>query len=99
MFIIDTLFMINYTVLYMQYCCNSTVATVLLQQYCCNGRAPARRAPARRAPARRAAPRRRRPRGGGPSAGARAAGARSGGLGVIRYIQIRKEKLGQDKTR
>ena len=27
MFIIDTLFMIKYTVLYMQYCCNSTVAT------------------------------------------------------------------------
>ena len=36
MFIIDTLFMINYTVLLQQYCCNSTVATVLLQQSCYN---------------------------------------------------------------
>ena len=36
MFMIDTLFMINYTVLLQQYCCNSTVATVLYStvQYC-----------------------------------------------------------------
>ena len=30
------LFSLEYTVLYVQCCCNSTVATVRLQQYCCN---------------------------------------------------------------
>ena len=38
-FMTGLLCMIQYTVLYMQYCCNSTVATVLLQQYCCNSTA------------------------------------------------------------
>ena len=35
-FMTGLLFMLKYTVLLQQYCCNSTVAIVLLQQYCCN---------------------------------------------------------------